>query len=182
MYDDIGDTDNLHDFWPSGGGGHIIMTTRSPYIAKFRDSSSIELKPLSSTESEALFYRIVGDGRNVQPTGIMNDLLAEWNGHPLALFQMGKIISRSNIDLHRFAKLYHESASDIHQSKNLDDEYPHTIATAFSIRELEPDTKAFLTMLCCLDPDSIPKEIVLSSLTCEGTSAYQGGFRYNIET
>jgi hypothetical protein len=43
------------------------------------------------------------------------------------------------------------------------DEYPHSIATAFAVDQLDPDEKAMMLATCYFEPGNIPKESIRSS-------------------
>jgi hypothetical protein len=157
----------LEEFWPSGGTGHIIMTSRSPYIAQFRGSIPLQLSPLSQVESKELFYCIVGRDKCEQHAQEIDEILSEWKGVPLALYHIGSYISRLHIDIKRFIVIYKQSAANLYQSKSFAEEYPHSIATAFSVGQLEGDMKSLLEILCYLDPDGIPTQLLLSNFDYE---------------
>ncbi|KAI0400853.1 TPR-like protein [Xylaria palmicola] len=163
VFDNVDDSRHLEDFWPSGGTGHIIMTSRSPYIAQFRGSRPLPLSPLSQDDSKQLFYNIVGWNKCQQNAQEIDEILSEWKGVPLALYHIGSYISRLHIDVKRFINLYKRSAAGLYQSKGFAEEYPHSIATAFSVGQLEGDMKSLLEILCYLDPDGIPTQLLLSN-------------------
>lgn len=163
VFDNVEDSSHLEDFWPSGGTGHIVMTSRSPYIAQFRGSTPLPLSPLSQDESKQLFYNIVGWDKCHQNAQEIDEILSEWKGVPLALYQIGSYISRLHIDVKRFINLYKRSAANLYRSKGFAEEYPHSIATAFSVGQLEGDMKSLLEILCYLDPDEIPTQLLLSN-------------------
>lgn len=85
----------------------------------------------------------------------------------MALYHIGSYISRLHIDLRRFLNLYKRSAANLYQSKSFAEEYPHSIATAFSIGQLEGDMKSLLEILCYFDPDAIPTRLLLSNFDSE---------------
>ena len=172
VFDNVDNLRHLKDFWPSGGGGHIIMTSRTPYLAEFRGSIPLELSPLSLDESKELFYKIVGEDKKSQHSREIDDLLAEWRGVPLALFHIGSFIRRGRMSLPRFLRIYRNSAANIYRAENTTDEYPHSIATAFSIGELETNAKDLLRLLCYFDPDRIPDDLLLSSFE-DGKTLFQ---------
>ncbi|KAI1764173.1 TPR-like protein [Hypoxylon sp. FL1150] len=163
IFDNVDEVRHLEDFWPAGGSGHIVITSRSPYVSDFQGAVSYELPSLSQNESTELFYKICGEARKKQHSRKMEEVLAEWKGVPLALYHIGSYISRTHLDLSRFMMLYQQSAAKIHQAKYCTDGYPHSIATAFSIGELEGDMKAVLRALCYFDPDGIPNELLQSN-------------------
>jgi hypothetical protein len=163
VFDNVDDGSVLQNFWPSGGSGHIIVTSRSPYAADASRSMSIQVSPLNATESRELFYRIVGSHREVDHNQEMDDLLAEWQGVPLALNHIGRYINRLHLDLPRFVTMYANNYKRIHYMRHTD-EYPHSIATAFTIQHLDQSSKALLQAFCFFDPNSIPEDLIPSSI------------------
>ena len=142
----------------------MIITSRDPYTGDFRTSASIHVLPLDKKDSQELFYKVIGQGKNVEHNRNIEELLYEWKGVPLALNQIGSYVQRAQLDLEKFVRLYAKEAPRIHRVKDLYDEYPHSIATAFSVRQLDSDAKAILQAMCFFDPDKIPNELIESSL------------------
>ncbi|KAK8062353.1 hypothetical protein PG997_014450 [Apiospora hydei] len=163
VLDNVDEPEHLDDFWPHGGGGHIIMTSRSPYIAKYRQSEMLELSPLSLAKSKELFFSIVGEDKEQESAQDMNLAFREWGGSPLALCHIGSYIDRFHMDIPCFLALYRQQPKDVYQKRHSSAEYPHSIATAFSIDKLEDGPKSLLRVLCYFDPDKIPIELLLSS-------------------
>lgn len=157
----------LRQFWPAGGKGHIIVTSRNPYTASFRACASISVLPLSMEESVNLFYDEVGRSRLSERNPRIEKLLGEWRGVPLAINQMSSFITRVRMDLDKFVKLYYTSAFRLLQKANLYEEYPHSVATAFATEQLEQDPKAIMHAMCFFDPDRIPCEVIHSSFEPE---------------
>ncbi|KAI0457680.1 TPR-like protein [Xylaria acuta] len=163
VFDNVDEVRLLNDFWPSGGKGHVISTSRSPYMSEFCTSTSLHLDPLSRADSLGLFYNIIGDVFKDQHSQEIDDILDEWKGVPLALNHVGNFISRMHIDLKRFVKTYRRSTARILSTRYDMDAYPHSIATAFSVSELEGPARRLLQILCFLDPADISDELFLSS-------------------
>lgn len=153
----------MEDFWPIGGNGHIIITSRNPYVSEFRDSVSLNLPPLSRKESRDLFYKVCGEDRAKEHDEEMEAVLEEWECLPLALYHIGGYINRMHLDIRRFPNLYQQPATRIYRTKYCTDEYPHSIAAAFSTDDLEGDMKTVLRALCYFDPDDIPNELLHSN-------------------
>lgn len=162
----------LRQFWPEGGKGHIIVTSRNPYTASFRACASISVLPLNMEESVNLFYDEVGRSHVAQQNPRIEKLLEDWKGVPLAINQMSSFITRVRMDLDQFVKLYHRSAPRLLQKANLYEEYPHSVATAFATEQLQQDPKAIMHTMCFFDPDRIPSEVIQSSLDLEETRGF----------
>ncbi|XXH04302.1 hypothetical protein Hte_010716 [Hypoxylon texense] len=163
IFDNLVDAQCLRGLWPIGGNGHIIITSRNPYASEYPGSKSLNLPPLSQNESRDLFYKVCGIDRERQHNEEMKELLEEWNGLPLALYHIGSYIRRAHLDIGHFLNLYRQAAARIHQTKFCADRYPHTIATAFSTRELFFNLKTTLAALCYFDPASIPNDLLSSN-------------------
>ncbi|KAK4207970.1 hypothetical protein QBC37DRAFT_454147, partial [Rhypophila decipiens] len=170
IYDNLDDVDILRRFWPGGGKGHIIVTSRNPYTASFRACASISVMPLNMEESVSLFYDEVGGGSpcpKEKRNPSIEKLLEEWKGVPLAINQMSSFIARVHMDLDKFVRLYSKNAPRLLEKANLYEEYPHSVATAFATEQLQPDAKAIMHAMCFFDPDRIPCEVIQSSFDLE---------------
>ena len=157
----------LRKFWPERGKGHIIVTSRNPYTASFRACASISVLPLNMEESVELFYNEIGRSQAPQRNLKIEKLLDDWKGVPLAINQMSSFITRVQMDLDKFVKLYSKSAPQLLRKANLYDEYPHSVATAFATEQLQEEPKAILHAMCFFDPDRIPCEVIQSSFDAE---------------
>ncbi|KAI1357580.1 TPR-like protein [Xylaria arbuscula] len=163
VFDNVDEAYLLNDFWPSGGKGHVISTSRSPYMLEFCAATSLHLDSLSRVDSLDLLRKIIGDGFKDQHTQEFEEILDEWKGVPLALNHVGNFISRMHIDLNRFVKTYRRSTAKILSTRHDMDAYPHSIATAFSVTELDGPSRSLLQILCFLDPADISDELFLPS-------------------
>ncbi|EKJ75860.1 hypothetical protein NXS19_008327 [Fusarium pseudograminearum] len=178
IFDNLDDPSQLNEFWPSGGNGHVIITTRSHTTAECWSTETLQLAPLSPTCCKELFYNISGKHKIKQHSKQMDTVMDEWEGVPLALNHIGSYISSRCLTIERFLKIYHDYAYEIYRSKYGKRVYPHSIATAFSVSEVEGSNKFLLQSLCFLDPDRIPTDILLSDpnvgqASTKVTSAYE---------
>lgn len=153
----------LKSFWPSGGKGHIIVTSRNPYLAEYRASGSVQVSPLNLDDSLSLFYDIVGVEKRKRHNSRVGALLEEWRGVPLAIHQMGSYIQRLELDLDKFVKLYTRIQRKLLRQEKVYEEYPHSIATAFATQQLDKNAKAALEIFCFFDPDGIPSDLIESA-------------------
>ncbi|KAK4182102.1 hypothetical protein QBC35DRAFT_550097 [Podospora australis] len=163
VYDNLDDVQILRKFWPEKGKGHIVVTSRNPYTASFRACASINVLPLNMEESIKLFYNEIGRSQLPPQNPKIEKLLGDWKGVPLAINQMSSFITRVQMDLDKFVKLYSKSAPQLLQKANLYDEYPHSVASAFATEQLQEEPKAILHAMCFFDPDRIPCEVIQSS-------------------
>ncbi|CEI68080.1 unnamed protein product [Fusarium venenatum] len=161
VFDNLDDPSEINDFWPSGGSGHIIITTRSHTTAECWSAVTLQIPPLSPECCKELFYSISGKHKIRQHNQQMDAVMREWEGVPLALNHIGSYISSRRLSIEQFLKIYHDYAYEIYRSKYGKRKYPHSIATAFSVSKVEGSNKLLLQSLCFLDPDRIPTDILL---------------------
>ncbi|TPX09495.1 uncharacterized protein E0L32_009238 [Thyridium curvatum] len=171
VYDNVDDRNILRQFWPEGGKGHIIVTTRDPFTANFRASDRISVLPLNMKESKNLFYDEIGRSPIPQQNPRIEKLLGEWEGVPLAINQMSSFITRLGMDLDQFVKLYDTSKPRLLQKEGYE-EYPHSVATAFATEQLQQNPKAVMHAMCFFDPDRIPCEVIQSSFDSDETQGF----------
>lgn len=162
----------LSGFLPTGGQGHVLLTTRAQATGKLAESLSVDKMP---TEEAAL---LLARRAKVLAPGTPLDLLSpalsvqvqaivrEMDGLPLALEQAGAYIEETGCSFADYLALYQRRRQSLlTRESTLSAEYPHTVASTWSLSfqqvEYERPGAAELLRLCAfLDPDAIPEEIL----------------------
>ncbi|KAK4200760.1 hypothetical protein QBC40DRAFT_264763 [Triangularia verruculosa] len=161
VFDNVDDPKVLIDFWPVIGRGNIIVTSRNPYTAESRAREvRFEVAPLDSEDSVLLFYKIIGYDKRSQHSQRMDSLLQDWRGVPLAIDQMGSLIRRRGLNLDKFVEIYSKHTARLLQEGNVYNDYSYSVATTFATQHLDRHGKALLQVMCFLDPDAIPGELI----------------------
>lgn len=142
----------------------MILTSRDPFTSfESQISHSLRVEPLCKGQSYELFCKTTryGTGTNCPPQ--LNRFLDQWGGMPIALAQIGGYIRENQLPLKDFIEIYEQCASQLHAQKPDTWQYKHSIATAFSIDQLDAQSKEVLCTLTFFDPERIPHELLVRS-------------------
>ena len=161
VFDGVENGDILNDFWPYDGPGSILITSRNPHSW----STSLELKPFSTHEATEYLLRITGrDVDDVERASVVA-IAKRLGGLPLALAQMGSIISHQSISFSEFLRTYegrggqqellHWPLSDIRPRPT---NYENSVASIWAFDSLGTGA-TLLNILSMLDPDGIPESL-----------------------
>ena len=185
----LDNADNSHiltDFWPRLGFGSVLVTSRDPYIGVHTSpgSARTDLGGFSKEDAVALLKRLTGNEDSVQNTDDAARIIVErLGGLPLAITQIGSIITRRNLSLQAFVQDY-ARLSDLHKlydERGTTNGYKHSLGSVWAFDSLmDEDMRAFslLSVLSMLDPACIQEEVLLKTL---GSSAIHGYPRAKIE-
>lgn len=172
VFDNVDNIELLREFWPVGQYGNVILTSRDPYLdtVDLGDLEKIKIQPLNQQESLSLFYKVAEKNENTQHGRLFDKVFAEWGGVPMAINLMGVLVRNNFHSLDDFSTLYQKSFHIIHAHTNAYDSYPHSLANAFSVENLDMKARSILQSLSYFDPDSIPGDIIYSSF--QGCSVF----------
>jgi hypothetical protein len=190
ILDNVDDPVILKDYWPSGGRGSILITSRDP-LAKgrtFRTTGGQILQPFKEedaahflcqladndsdnededdSENENEIGNMDEDSRSADPSRISNDALAiarRLGGLPLALIQMAAVISRNDMTYKDFLEYYdrEQCVKDfIDFNLGQDTGYEHTLSTVWALDRLSRGASSLLEVISLIDPDRIQEEIL----------------------
>jgi tetratricopeptide (TPR) repeat protein len=84
ILDDLADLDDLHNLWPAGPAGRVLITTRLPATAFGKPSARVIPVPGLSSQ-EAMKYLTARLGYGLGPRFEARDLIDDVDGLPLAL-------------------------------------------------------------------------------------------------
>jgi hypothetical protein len=161
VFDGVENGDVLNEFWPYDGPGSILVTSRNPHSW----STSLELKPFLT--HEAADYLIQVTGRNVsdEEKAAATEIARRLGGLPLALSQMGSIISHRSISFGEFLRLYEGREGQqellhwpLEPGRSRPSNYEQSIASVWAFDSLGEGT-SLLNVLSMLDPDGIPENL-----------------------
>jgi hypothetical protein len=159
VFDGVENGDILNDFWPYDGPGSILITSRNPHSW----STSLELKPFTTSEATEYLLRITGREVDNEERASVVAIAKRLGGLPLALAQMGSIISHESISFSEFLRTYEERGGQqelLHRplkgARQRPPNYEHSIASIWAFDSLGKGT-ALLNVLSMLDPDGIPE-------------------------
>ncbi|MGH2494333.1 MAG: FxSxx-COOH system tetratricopeptide repeat protein [Ktedonobacteraceae bacterium] len=172
ILDNADDLQLVTDFLPSGGTGHVLLTTRTQTTGRIASNLSIE--KMETGESVLLLLRraqllAVDEPLDTvsRATRIPAQKIAQMlDGLPLALEQAGAYIEAVGCGLSDYLALYERRRIDLlkRQSSFVSDDYPHTVASTWAlsfeqVEQANPAAAELLRLCAFLDPDAIPEEI-----------------------
>jgi hypothetical protein len=165
VFDNVGDIQIIHDFWPFGSTGSVLITSRDPLAKSYLASNGTDLQPFSMEEGAGYLMKVTymhEDYHQKEALAIAEML----GGLPLALSQMAGVIMRRQISLGEFLQMYREmqNRQELYRSKfgglSINSGYPHTIASVWAFDQLSQEASMLLDVLCMYSPDEIPENLV----------------------
>lgn len=172
ILDNADDLSLVTDILPSGGNGHLLLTTRSSATGNL--AVSVPVERMEAEEGSLLLLRRAKLlPSHTLPTALeqsfSDDVLTivrAVDGLPLALEQAGAYIEESGCSLAEYLELYQRNRrSLLARGSIIPTDYPYTVAStwALSFEQVEQQNRAAaeLLRLCAfLDPDAIPEALV----------------------
>jgi len=159
IFDNAQDANEMGDYLPQAGGGHIIITSRNPGWSKI--AKLLPAKVFDRAESIDFLCRRTGqDDKEVA------DLLAEELGDlPLALEQAGAYIEETSISLAAYCELFQSRRQELWGEETPPMGYPQAVGATWSLAmdrvgEESPEAAYLLNLCSYLAPDDIPMELL----------------------
>ncbi|KAF4551560.1 Hypothetical protein D9617_13g100610 [Elsinoe fawcettii] len=161
IYDNATKVDILERYWPSGGYGQALITTRNPdFEFRFADKG-IELKSWDAHTGtlflEHLFSTDIGktiklEGREAD---MARELSVQMEGHALAISLMAGLIHRRAWSIQDFYTMYNERPGEmmvgISENKSIN------ALWKYAFRSLGNDSAILLGVMSFLQSDGIPQ-------------------------
>lgn len=177
ILDNADDLSQVSGFLPTGGEGHLLLTTRATATGTL--ASSIAVEQMALDEGALLLFRrskllaVDAPLASIEPhllrqAHVLVDLL---DGLPLALDQAGSYIEESGCSLQEYLELYQQSRITLLNRRGMVlTDYPYTVASTWSlslyqIEQQSPAAAELLRLMALLDPD-----VIAESLVREGAS------------
>jgi tetratricopeptide (TPR) repeat protein len=159
IFDNAQDTNEMGDYLPQAGGGHVIITSRNPSWSKI--AKLLPAKVFDRTESIDFLCRRTG-----QDDKEAADMLAKELGDlPLALEQAGAYIEETSMSLAAYCELFQSRRQELWGEESPPMGYPQAVGATWSLAmdrvSKESPEVAYLLNLCSyLAPDDIPMELL----------------------
>ncbi|KAI9694917.1 MAG: hypothetical protein M1822_000534 [Bathelium mastoideum] len=159
IYDNADDPNILRAYWPTATHGSIILTSRNPHCGKeVSVKQAVQVKEFDIDEASRFLRWLLDDVDDLsrEDEVATSALATHFSGLALAIQQAATFMNRFQCSPSRFAKLYEEKASEIHDFRVPG--YDKTLADVWiiSLRALSQDAKSLLDILSLLDPDVVP--------------------------
>ena len=182
IYDNAERENLLQGYWPAGGRGSMLLTSRS-YYNFFEDENrhGETVKFLSDADRRELFLTLLGPSWTSQhlsddsmmvgiESAAIDTLLRRTNGLPIAIYHAAKLILDTDIIKSQTAREFMETFQARYRqlpSRPLGDrdDIIKSLDTIWAIafHNLQPDAMKVLTCLAHLAPDSVYIDLFLPS-------------------
>ena len=184
VFDNVEDIAALSTFWPVGGHGHILITTRAQATGKL--ATPRELEPLETVEGARFLLQRVGlltpeipfEQVEQQQREAAWEITRQFAGHPLALDQAGAYLEETGQSLVDYVALYQRrQATLLSRRGEASPDHPESVMATFSlalerIQRASPAAAELLRLCAFLHPDTQPEELLMAG-AAYFTSAYQ---------
>ena len=162
----------LTDFLPTGGQGHLLLTTRAQATGKIAQSLSVEKMELSEgmqlllRRAKVLAPEEPLDNLSAAVRKEAQQLVQELDGLPLALDQAGAYMEETGCRLSEYLQLYAQRRlALLQQQSSMTTDYPHTVASTWAlsfaqVQQQGPAAADLLRLCAFLHPDAIPEAIM----------------------
>ncbi|KAM0511972.1 hypothetical protein ACHAPE_009328 [Trichoderma viride] len=155
VYDNVEDDELLGPYWPEGGHGKAIITTRNHNLVYKFATSGLEIASWDAkTGSEFLLFLLKDNiGRDIQAEGLSAFELAEkLSGHALGISHIAGLIQQRSWSITEFMRIYLEDPRRLHKSEL-------QAVWDVSFGTLERDSRVFLGVASFLVSDSMAQEL-----------------------
>lgn len=169
IFDNVEDSHILEDYWPLGGVGCILMTTRDARTSNHLRSQShvthIYLDKLGTAPASELFLQLSYTDRSAINTQDASVIVDKLGGLPLAIEQVAAYISGKSMTLKEFLTLYDETLLERRKSDTGSRPWSYEIATSWALGSLTAAASSLIRVCSFLDPDGIQDSFLTCSLT-----------------
>src|SRR5579863_445009 len=178
ILDNVENLEQVREFLPTRGSGHILLTTRSQGLGGAMES--IELDTLGQQEGAVLLLRrarLLGAGVPLEQASGNERREAEGicelvGGLPLALDQAGAYIEENQCHLADYRQLYQRRRADLlrRQSRGATRTTSQVVATTWTlsfeqVEQINPAAADLLRLCAFLQPDGIPEAMLQAAGT-----------------
>ena len=172
IFDNADDLSMTKRFLPSGGTGHILLTTRTQVTGRM--AQRVELKRMSPEEGTLfLLHRATIlesdaplDAASASDLAQAQEIVRMMDGLPLALDQAGGYIEETRCGLSGYLHLYRTRQADLLKRRGrMVTDHPEPVTTTWllsfeKIQKANAAAADLLRLCVFLDPDAIPEEII----------------------
>ncbi|MCY1141965.1 FxSxx-COOH system tetratricopeptide repeat protein [Actinoplanes sp. Pm04-4] len=158
IFDNAEDPRALHRFLPTGGPGHVLVTSRNPDWTWL--ATPLEVEMFSRPESIALLHQRMPS----LPAADADRVAAALGDLPLAVAQAAGLMADTGLDVRSYLALVEQRSSEV-LSRVLGGAYPLSVAASWTLAfdQLAADDPAALqlvTLLAWLAPDPVPRTLL----------------------
>lgn len=156
IFDNAEDPRDLRPYWPPGGGGHVLVTSRNPTWRGIATTIGVDV--LSRKEAVGFLHRRLG--RHDRSLGALAEALGDL---PLALEQAAAYLEETDSTPAAYLNLLRERAGELF-ALGRPATSEQTIASTWTVslqrlREQAPAAEELLTVCAFLGADDIPRTL-----------------------
>lgn len=166
IFDNVDNLDVLSEFWPGLGRGSVLVTSRDPQAKRnmhIRDGT--QLPGLSLVNTQLLLEQLTDSPATKTQEKAIQSIAGKLGGLPLAINQMAGLYRQLRCSHTDIAKLLDDKgiATTFQTTADLcKGQESRSLATIWALDRLEGPTRALLQVICLLDPDAIPQDLLAS--------------------
>jgi NB-ARC domain-containing protein len=174
IVDNADDLAMAGEFLPTGGKGHLLLTTRAHAIGAL--ANGIEVEKLDSQQGMLLLLRRAKvlrldaslDDAPLADRTAAAAIVEEMDGLPLALDQAGAFIEETQSSVSDYLQRYRQRADVLLQRRGgPGKDHPEPVATTWSlsferVEQLGPLAAELLRYCAFLAPDAIPEQMIIA--------------------
>ena len=173
VFDNVERWATLDPFWPYGGRGSVLITSRNPDILpQLAGMAKLELQnlPVEEAANVLKYYAGFDEDDTIEVQKAAEEVASRLEGLPLAVVQVGSNIKEGNSSIAGFSKVHprqsHLYSLFLDKSFSHGQGYDHNLASVWALeslsRESEASREAF-AMLCVvalMDSECISEELL----------------------
>ena len=167
IFDNVEKSEDLDQFWPTGGNGKIIVTTRHPGVGYQLTDDEIPVSPFTPEEGRECILSLASWPGGVPPDAdAAQELSEELGGLAIGIIQMTALMRARRTPIDKFLKDYRRNKLRYHgrDAEGATSIYPPMkpkIATnwTMSFNALSHDAQYLLGVLSFLSSDAIPQHL-----------------------
>ena len=165
VFDDADDPEQLVDYLPRIGAGHILITSQSPAWGGVARPVHVNGLPLDEAVSFLLQRRWLDEPAAPEERTAAETLAREFDGLPLALDQAAAFTEETGTSLTAYLRMFRSNhAALLAEGASPTGEYSATVLTtwelAFRRIEDEQGVADFLALCAFLAPEAIPRDVL----------------------
>ncbi|KAF2758785.1 hypothetical protein EJ05DRAFT_538089 [Pseudovirgaria hyperparasitica] len=162
VFDNADDPDIIHDFWPTGRAGSVLVTRRYPFAKEgaFGRFAGLDLPPLPVEEAGRFLQMLSQREEEEGSLDTCRKIVTNLGCLPATVVLIGYEIRSTQLTLKENEEYFRGHAKYFHEVVVPDLTEPRPVAATSNIDSLSDPAYALLRVLSVLDADKVPEEIL----------------------
>ncbi len=182
ILDNADDLSLLTEFIPTGGDGHLLLTTQAQATGRIAERFPVEKLELEESlllllrRAKLLSLSAPLERVTQEVMHYARIVVEELDGLPLALDQAAAYVEETGCSLAEYLQLYRKQRLNmLNRQSQVSADYPHTVASTWSlsftkVEQANPAAADLLRVCAFLHPDAIPEIFLLEEASHLGAS------------